>query len=99
MSRMFGFAAAAAVAAMFCVGESAEARSCCRQARVRCCKPVRTRCCSAPKTCCAPAPTCCAPAATCTTGCTTGCAAMPANGGAAPAKEVSPAPEPPVEKK
>lgn len=102
MNRMFGFAAAAAVALVLTVGGSAEARSCCRTAKVRCCKPARTRCCAAPKTCCAPAATCCGTAAaTCTTGCTTGCAATPA--AAAPAaaapKEVSPAPQPPVETK
>src|SRR5690348_13284326 len=42
MNRMFGWAAVVAVAAVFCFGETAEARSCCRPARQRCCKQ-RTR--------------------------------------------------------
>ena len=89
MNRMFGWAATAAVAVVLCVGGDAEARSCCRQAKVRCCKPARVRCCSAPKTCCAPAPTACG-AAPCAAGCTA--TAPAANGGA------TEAPKPPVER-
>ena len=87
MNRMFGWAAAAAVAVVLSVGGDAEARSCCRQAKVRCCKPAKVRCCAAPKTCCAPAPKCCA-AAPCASGCT---ATAPAAAGA------TEAPKPPVE--
>ncbi|MDB5348041.1 MAG: hypothetical protein JWP89_6418 [Schlesneria sp.] len=91
MVRKIGFAAAAAVAVLFTMGDSVEARSCCRQARTRCCKPARTRCCSAP------AASCCAPAA-CTTGCATGGCATGGCGAVSVAPSApATAPQPPVE--
>ena len=100
MVRKIGFAAAAAVAVLFTMGDVVEARSCCRQARTRCCKPARTRCCSTGcSTCAAPAyNTGCATGGCATGGCATGgCGAGGCGAVMAPASAPATAPQPPVE--
>ena len=88
MNRFFGLAMAFGV--VFAMSGVAEARSCCKPARVKCCKAPRTRCCKTERQHCNAAPVSCCNAVAAP--CASGCSAV-----AAPAAAPAVAPQPPVE--